>query len=305
MSETARVTLDKNGNVKVYTGSSPHGQGEETAFAQLASEELGVPLDKVTVLWGDTLLIPRGVGTYGSRSAATGGSAVVEASRKLKSQLLVKASEVTGMDAKSLDIRNGVLFSDSQPGTKLPALNAILEEQHVDEISASSVFTLTAPSYSSGVHLCALTLDVELGKVKIVKYVVVEDCGRMINKTIVEGQLHGGVLHGVGGALLERLAYDDEGNLLSSTFMDYNIPTALDSPDIEVFHKTTPSTVALDGAKGVGESGTTASYAAVINALNDALSQAGIGTEMNMAPATPDAIFSILNVGGVKARPSA
>jgi CO/xanthine dehydrogenase Mo-binding subunit len=167
------------------------------------------------------------------------------------------------------------------------------------------VFTLTAPSYSSGVHLCALTLDVELGKVKIEKYFVVEDCGRMINKTIVEGQLHGGVLHGSGGALLERLAYDEEGNLLSSTFMDYNIPTALDGPNIEVFHKTTPSTAALDGAKGVGESGTNASYAAVINALNDALSQAGIRTCVNVAPATPDTIFSILGVGGLKDRPPA
>jgi carbon-monoxide dehydrogenase large subunit len=142
-------------------------------------------------------------------------------------------------------------------------------------------------------------LDVELGKVKIVKYVVVEDCGTMINKTIVEGQLHGGVMHGVGGALFERLAYDDEGNLLSSTFMDYNIPEAPDSPDVEVFHKVTPSTATLDGVKGVGESGTNAAYAAVMNAVNDALSQVGAGLELNMAPATPDSIFSALKMNGV------
>ena len=172
--------------------------------------------------------------------------------------------------------------------------------QHTDEVSASSVFTLSGLSYSSGVHLCALTLDVELGKVKIVKYVVVEDCGRMINKAIVEGQLHGGVLHAVGGALFERLAYDEEGNLLSSTFMDYNIPTALDSPDVQVFHETTPSTVTLDGVKGVGESGTNGAYAAVINALNDALSQLGTGAEVNMVPATPDAVFRALNAKRVK-----
>jgi len=305
MSESALITLDKNGKVTVYTGSSPHGQGEETTFAQLASEELGVPLDWVTVVWGDTTLIPKGVGTYGSRSAATGGSAVVDASRKLKAQLLTRASQTLGVDAKSLEIRGGCLVNASRPDAVLATLNAVLEKQHADEVSASSVFTLGGMSYSSGVHLCALTLDAELGKVKIAKYVVVEDCGRMINKTIVEGQLHGGVLHAVGGALFERLAYDEEGNLLSSTFMDYNIPTALDSPDVEVFHETTPSTVTLNGAKGVGESGTNGSYGAVINALNDALSQVGTGIEFSMAPATPDAIFRALNASGAKPQPSA
>jgi carbon-monoxide dehydrogenase large subunit len=300
MSETARVTLDKNGKVKVYTGSSPHGQGEETTFAQLASEELGVPLENVTVVWGDTTLIPKGIGTYGSRSAATGGSAVVDASRKLKAQLLARASEALAVDANSLEMRGGGFVSASRPDAVLATLIDVLVKQGTDEVSSSSVFTLNGMSYSSGVHLCALTLDVELGKVKVVKYVVVEDCGRMINKTIVEGQLHGGVLHGVGGALFERLAYDEEGNLLSSTFMDYNIATALDSPDVLVFHETTPSTVTLDGAKGVGESGTNGSYAAVINALNDALSQLGTGKELSMVPATPDAIFRTLNASAAK-----
>jgi len=149
-------------------------------------------------------------------------------------------------------------------------------------------------SYSSGVHLCAVTVDPELGKVKIVKYVVVEDCGKMINKAIVEGQLHGGVVHALGGSLFERLVYDSQGNLLASTMMDYNIPTALDSPVVEVFHEVTPSTAALDGAKGVGESGTIAGYAAVMNAVNDALSQVRSGAQANVAPATPDSIFSAL-----------
>jgi carbon-monoxide dehydrogenase large subunit len=304
MSETARVTIDRDAKVKVYTGSSPHGQGEETAFAQLASEELGVPLESVTVIWGDTTLIPKGIGTYGSRSAATGGSAVVDASRKLKAELLARASEALGVEAESLEMRGGGFVRASKPDAVLATLSDVLDKQPTDEVSSSSVFTLSGMSYSSGVHLCALTLDAELGKVKIVKYFVVEDCGRMINKTIVEGQLHGGVLHAVGGALFERLAYDEEGNLLSSTFMDYNIPTALDSPDVQVFHEMTPSMVTLDGAKGVGESGTNGAYAAVINALNDALSQLGAG-EVNVAPATPDAIFRILSAGVAKARPSA
>jgi len=304
MSETARVVLDKNGHVTVFTGSSPHGQGEETTFAQLASEEIGFPLEKVTVVWGDTLLIPRGVGTYGSRSAATGGSAVVDASRKLKAELLAAASRLAGAEEASLDIRDGVVVDKSRPRAKLPSIRDVLEAQHKEEITASSVFTLPSSSYSSGVQLCALTLNVESGRVKIVKYVVVEDCGRMINKAIVEGQLEGGVIHGVGGALSEKLVYDAGGNLLSSTFMDYNIPTTMDSPNVEVFHVVTPSEVTLDGVKGVGESGTNAAYAAVLNALNDALAQVGSGAELNMAPATPEAIFSVLGKSGFEVRRS-
>ena len=294
MSETARVTVNRNGAVTVYTGSSPHGQGEETTFAQLASEELGVPLGAVHVVWGDTALIPRGVGTFGSRSAATGGSAVVDATRKLKSQLLAKASEVLAAQGHSVEIRGGAFVDSSNPEVVLGTFGDLLERMHVDDVSAGTVFTLKESSYSSGVQLCALTLDVELGKIKIVRYVVVEDCGTMINKTIVEGQLHGGVLHGIGGALFEKLAYDEEGNLLTTTFMDYNIPEAPGSPDVEVFHRVTPSTATLDGVKGVGESGTNAAYAAVMNAVNDALSQVRPGLELNLAPATPNSIFSAL-----------
>ena len=296
MSEYARVKLDRHGKVTVYTGSSPHGQGEETTFAQLASEELGVPLDKVSVVWGDSILVPFGIGTFGSRSAATGGSAVVDASRKLKAQLFARVSGVTGTEAKALAIRNGKLVNTSQPSAQLPTLTEVLEKLGVPDISVESVFRLSSMSYSSGVHLCALTLDAELGKVKIVRYVVVEDCGRMINKAIVEGQLHGGVVHAVGGALFEKLAYDDQGNLLTSTMMDYSIPTAMDSPNVEVYHEVTPSTVTLNGAKGVGESGTNAGYAAVMNALNDALSNIRPGAQVNIAPATPDSIFAALAI---------
>jgi len=160
-------------------------------------------------------------------------------------------------------------------------------------------------TYSSAVHLCALTLDTETCKVNVSKYLVVEDCGRMINKTIVEGQVHGGVVHGLGGALLEHLAYDKDGNPLSSTFMDYKIPSASDVPNIEIFHQETPSTITLNNAKGVGESGTIASYPAIINALNDALAQIGTGIEVNMAPARPDEIFSALRANRVPAHPSA
>lgn len=295
--ETAKVTLSKRGEMLVYTGSSPHGQGHETAFAQLASEELGVPFEAVKVTWGDTALIPRGVGTFGSRSASAGGSAVVDASRKLKSDLLVKASKILRIDRDSLDIRNGSIVEARHPEKVLMGLGELVEKLGMNKISAESNFAAKSTmSHSSGVHLCALSLDVETGVARIEKYVIAEDCGRIINKAIVEGQLHGGTINGLGGALLEELAYDNDGNLLTTSFMDYSIPGAIDSPNIEIFHKVTPSE-ALSQTKGVGESGTIASYAAVMNALNDALSQfqEGEAQEVNIAPALPELVYSALH----------
>lgn len=293
--ESAKVVLQKNGDVIVYTGSSPHGQGEETTFAQLASQELETPIEKIRVVWGDTGLIPFGVGTFGSRSAAIGGSAVVEASRKLKSKLLERAAEALAADQISLQLNPGFIIVDtSRPSESQLTVQEVFERLGTTELTADSKFTAKAMSYSSGAHLCAVTLDVETGKVKVSKYVVVEDCGRMINRLVVEGQIHGGVIHGIGGSLLEELAYDSDGNLLEVTFGDYSIPSSMDSPDVEVYHKTTPSTATLDGVKGVGESGTIGSYAAVMNALNDALSQVRSDARVDIAPALPEQVFNAL-----------
>ncbi|MGI0083534.1 MAG: xanthine dehydrogenase family protein molybdopterin-binding subunit, partial [Nitrososphaerales archaeon] len=269
-SESGRVTLNKRGEVRVYTGSSPHGQGHETVFAQLASEELGVRFEKVEVVWGDTTLIPRGVGTFGSRSVVAGGSAVVDSSRRLKLDLIKKASKILRTSPDLIDIRDGAIVEAKRQENVLLGLGEILDRLGLSEISADSKFTPKSTAQSSGAHLCALTLDIETGAVKIERYVVAEDCGRIINKAIVEGQLHGAVAHGVGGSLLEKLVYDADGNLLTTNFMDYSIPTSTDSPNIELFYKVTPSQDTLHHARGMGESGTIASYAAILNALNDA-----------------------------------
>ncbi|MGI0078074.1 MAG: xanthine dehydrogenase family protein molybdopterin-binding subunit, partial [Nitrososphaerales archaeon] len=294
LNETARIVLEKSGSVKIYTGSSPHGQGLETTLAQLCSEELGLPLDRVTVLWGDTALIPFGVGTFGSRSAATGGSSVVEAARKLKLELITNASKLLGENPKLLEIKNGGIVKSSEPDHVLLTLSSILEKLNLDEISAASDYKLGSLTFASGAHLCALKLDTETGKLGITKYVAVDDCGIVINEAIVDGQIHGGVVHGIGGSILEQLVYDEEAHLLSSNFLDYTIPSSLDSPNMEIFHLETPSTIALNGAKGVGESGTIAAYPAVINALNDAISQVVPGVELNSAPATPEVVLSVL-----------
>jgi carbon-monoxide dehydrogenase large subunit len=179
MSEWGKVALSSGGELTVYTGSSPHGQGHETTFAQLASEELGIPIDRIRVVWGDTDLVPFGVGTFGSRSAATGGSAVVDASRKLKARLLEIASKVLGVDKKSIAFAGGTIVEASRPKNIIATASEILERAGEKGISADSTFTLGSMSYSSGVHLCALILDAETGVVsKIPKYVVVEDDSR-------------------------------------------------------------------------------------------------------------------------------
>ncbi len=294
LTESAKVVLDKNGRVTIFTGSSPHGQGLETTLAQIASQELGIPLEMLNVVWGDTHLIPVGVGTFGSRSIATGGSSVLDASRKLKSQILTKTAEILGTDTNELDIRNGSIVKKSHPDNLLMQLKEIMSRLEIDDISATSDYRLSGQTFSSGAHLCGLILDSETGKIKISKYVAVDDCGKVINEAIVKGQIHGGVVHGIGGAILEEITYDTNGHLLTSNFLDYTIPSSMESPNIEVVSIETPSKITLNGAKGIGESGTIASYPAVINALNDALSQMSEKYVLNIAPATPDAVISVI-----------
>jgi aerobic carbon-monoxide dehydrogenase large subunit len=300
-SETAKVTLNKQGEVIVYTGSSPHGQGHETAFAQLASEELGVPFEKVKVIWGDTELIPQGIGTFGSRSASAGGSAVVDASRKLKSDLLRKASKILHTESSQLSFQNGSIVTNRPQDLAIP-LGELVERLGLSELASESKFKAKGSmQYSSAAHLCALILDSETGMVRIERYIVAEDCGRIINKAIVEGQIHGGVVCGVGGALHEKLVYDDDGNLLTTSFLDYTIPNSSDSPSVGIFHKVTLAD-SLNHTKGVGESGTIASYAAIMNALNDAITQfkkgkgreGEEGMELNIAPAFPETVHSAI-----------
>jgi aerobic carbon-monoxide dehydrogenase large subunit len=294
LTETTRVVLDKQGFVKVYTGSSPHGQGLETTLAQLCSQELGVGIDRVKVVYGDTALIPAGIGTFGSRSIATGGSSAVDASRKLKSLVLERFGELTGKESNTLDVKDGTIWSKAS-GDALMALPELINKLEVNDLSASSEFKLNALTYASGANLCCILLDAETGKFKITNYVAADDCGRIVNEAIVNGQVHGGVVHGIGGSIYEQLVFEADGHLMSSNFLDYTIPTAVECPAIEVLHVETPSTITLNGAKGVGESGTMAAYPAIINALNDALTQIGPGMQFNVPPAIPEKVLSAIN----------
>ncbi|MHB8567689.1 MAG: xanthine dehydrogenase family protein molybdopterin-binding subunit [Nitrososphaerales archaeon] len=289
--ESAKVVAAlEEKKIHVFTGSSPHGQGHETSWAILASEELGVPMDQISVIWGDTDNLKSTVGTFGSRSAVTGGSAVVAACRNLKEQLIRDAAELFLIDPSQVEYRNGAIFR-RDTGELVSGLWKFIEKLGKD-VSVSADFTARGLTYASSAHLCALIVDMETGKLQIEKYVAVDDCGRVINEMIVDGQLHGGIAHGIGGSILEQIEYDEDGTPLAQNFMDYTIATALDIPDLVLMHMETPSTISLNGAKGVGESGTIGAYPVIFNALNDALD--GVG-EVNIAPATPDRVMRAIS----------
>ena len=295
--EAAGVRMHPTGSVTVFTGSKSNGQGHETTFAQIVSEHLGVPIENVEIVSGDTDKVPVGMGTYGSRSTCVGGSAIVKAidkiidkGKKIAAHTL-EASEgdiefaagnftVAGTD-KAMSIGE-VAFSAYVPH------NYPLEtlEPGLDETAFYDPLNFTFPN---GCHVCEVEIDPNTGVVEIVNYTAVDDVGRVINPIIVEGQIHGGVAHGVGQALLENCVYDDNGQLLSGSFMDYAMPRADTFPNIAIAHQETLCPHNPLGAKGCGEAGAIASPPAVINAVIDALSELGV-TDITM-PATPQTVW--------------
>ncbi len=302
-SETARLLLKPSGDLILYTGSSPHGQGLETTLAQIVAEELSVPMERVRVVYGDTDLIPSGVGTFGSRSIAAGGSAALDAARKLKIQLIESAAEISGLRIEEVKFQNGSLLDPS--GATFLGITDLFTKLNVEELQENSEYRMSQSTFASGAHMCTLVVDAETGKIMIQRYVAVDDAGRVINRVIVDGQIHGGVVHGIAGAIYEELRYDADARPLVTNFMDYLVPTAVESPKIEIHHIETPSTITLDGARGVGESGTIAAYPAVFNALEDALREIG-ATGLKVAPASPERVrAAIARVGSSSTRTEA
>ena len=305
--ESAKVVITDECRIKVWTGSSPHGQGLETTYAQLAAAEFGIPLERVTVFYGDSNTLPWGIGTFGSRSLSIGGSAVVDACRKAKTELVVKASEILGMPKEELKIERGQLVrkqtrESSDIGDKdlIMPLSSLTEKTGL--VEASSDYIAKGVPFASASHLCALTIDRKTGMVHIEKYFLVDDCGVPINPMIVRGQLHGGIIHGIGGALYEEIVYSEEGQPMTTNFMDYTIPTAMELPDqICLDHIETASPLTLHGSKGVGETGTIGAFPAIFNAINDAFAGAGSKNELNIAPVFPESILrSLENFGNPK-----
>ncbi|HVC34695.1 MAG TPA: molybdopterin cofactor-binding domain-containing protein [Chloroflexota bacterium] len=298
--DNANVRIHPSGKATVFTGTSPHGQGEETTFAQIVAEELGLPLDDIEVVHGDTARIAMGWGTYGSRSTAVGGSAMVLAARKVKEKARIIAAHLLEASPEDIEFVNGRFQVKGVPERSKSiqdiALMANLAwnmpkgiEPGLEE---SSFFDPSNFVYPFGTHVAIVEIDPGTGVVKLVRYVAVDDCGIVINPKIVDGQVHGGVAQGVAQALWEAAVYDANGQLLTGSLMDYAIPTAEVLPSIETARTETPSPVNPLGLKGVGETGTIASTPAVVNAVVDALAPLGV-RHVDM-PLTPEKIWRLL-----------
>jgi carbon-monoxide dehydrogenase large subunit len=298
--ECANVKVHPTGSVTVYTGSHSHGQGHETTFAQLVSSQLGVPLDQVEIVHGDTAKIPFGMGTYGSRSLAVGGSAMVKSMDKIIAKGKKIAAHLMEASVDDIEFADGKFtvagtdkektLTDISLAAYVPHNYPIEElEPGLDETSFYDPKNFTFPG---GCHVAEVEIDKETGVVEVINFVAVDDVGRVINPMIVEGQVQGGVAQGIGQALLENAVYDKEGQLLSGSMMDYTMPRADDLPNITVGTEVTLCTHNPLGVKGCGEVGAIGSPPAIINATIDALKQYNV-RHINM-PATPQKLWSII-----------
>ncbi|MBI2494891.1 MAG: xanthine dehydrogenase family protein molybdopterin-binding subunit [Candidatus Rokubacteria bacterium] len=307
--EGATVKLDLQGRVVVATGAVCSGQGHETSFAQVAADALGVPLDWVTIIGGDTAAVPFGVGTFASRSAVTAGSSIVDACREVRGKLVRAAAVLLEAAPEDVEIEDGRVFVKGSPGSAVDVARVVQASIPTfarpgvapPDFEASAYHHVPTVTYASAVHVAQVEVDVESGAVRLLRYVVAHDCGKVINPIIVEGQVHGGVAQGVGGALFEDMAYDAEGQLLAGSLMDYAIPKADDLPLIETVHLEFPSPRNPLGVKGLGEGGAISPPAAIANAVEDAL--APFGVRITETPVTPARIRTLL--GAARATPDA
>jgi carbon-monoxide dehydrogenase large subunit len=296
--ERAHARLEPDGRLTILTAQHPHGQGTETTLAQVAADEFGVPLDHVRVVHGDTSQVPFSmVGTGGSRAATMASGAALEATRRVKQKVLTLAGGLFEIAPEDLEIVDAMVTPKGVPAMAMPLARVAAaayftpngEEEH--DLRSSANFTgVSRGGWSGGTHGCIVEVDPGTGKVTIQRYLVVEDCGRLINPAIVDGQIRGGVAQGIGLALYEEAAYDEDGNFLAGTFMDYLVPSAMEIPPIEIEH--------LHGQhleevpyKGVGEGGAIAAPAAVLNAVADAV---GGGT-ITRLPLTPERVLDLLD----------
>lgn len=277
--ESAIVRVSPTGKVQAMIGASPHGQGEETTFAQLISSEIGVPVDDVEIVHGDTNRTPMGWGTYGSRTTPVAGAALIKATRKIKEKARIMAAHLLEAAVEDIDYEDGKFFVKGSPdnfktiqdATLMATVAWDMPEGLDPGMEASHFYDPPNFVYPFGTHVAIVEVDPETGKIDLLKYVAVDDCGPQINPVIVAGQIHGGVVQGIGQALCEGAIYDDNGQLLTGSMMDYTMPRADMFPRIELDHTVTPSPHHPIGVKGVGETGTIASTPTVYNAVMDAL----------------------------------
>ncbi len=297
--ESMRLRLDEDGMVVLFTGQMPHGQGHQTTLAQIAADEFGVPFEQVRVVVGDTDVVPFGL-TGGSRSATMTGGVALHGARRLKAKVLDFASHLMEASAQDLVITDGHVWVRGDPASAI-AVSEIARQAASGEFGAEvdadleieAVFDGGEGGWSGGSHCAIVEVDVETGLVTVERYVAAEDCGALINPAVVEGQIRGGVAQGIGAVLLERSAYDEDGNFQSATFMDYLMPTACDVPRIEIEHLETVPLDADVNFRGVGEGGMIVAPPTVVNAIEDALAPFGVHIYEQHLP--PSRILELIN----------
>jgi carbon-monoxide dehydrogenase large subunit len=295
--ERAVARLEINGHLTVITAQAPHGQSHETTLAQVAASEFGIPLEHVRVVHGDTQLTPFSlIGTGGSRAATMASGAALHATRAVKGKVLEVAGGMLEIAPEDLEIVDAVVRPKGDPERGMALADVAMAAYFAgpadedDGLRSSATFQQPPGGWSGGTHACIVEVDPQTGAVEIRRYIVIEDCGELIHPAIVEGQIRGGIAQGVGIALLENALYDEEGNFLASTFMDYLVPTAMEIPQIEIEHLHSEP-LAEVSYRGVGEGGTIAAPPAIVNAVADALG----GARITSMPMTPELVLDLLD----------
>ncbi|WP_420450968.1 xanthine dehydrogenase family protein molybdopterin-binding subunit [Ilumatobacter sp.] len=293
--EDAKVEIHDDGTATVYTGTTPQGQGHDTAWSMIASAETGIPIDEITLVFGDTERTPVGGGTMGSRSLQQGGVAVNEATVELVDKAKKAAAKLLEADEADVvvDTEKGVFHVAGTPAvTKTWADVAVAAKQDGDELTVSTTFVADMATFPFGAHIAVVEVDTSTGQVKHLRQVACDDAGRVLNPLLLDGQIHGGIAQGTAQALLEEVRYDEDGNPVTSNLADYGMISATDLPSFEVIHMETPTFVNPLGAKGIGESGTIGSTPAVQSAVCDAVAHLGV-KHIDM-PATSERVWQAI-----------
>jgi carbon-monoxide dehydrogenase large subunit len=301
--EHAGVTIERGGQITATTGSSPHGQGNETTFSQMLADQFGVPMENIIILHGDTGVVKQGIGTFGSRSQAVGGTTLMLAGDKVKKKMAKFAAAMMDANEDDLVFENGMISVKGSPGSgksfaEVAAYAYVpvpLPPGMEPGLSDEAFWEPENNTYPFGCHIAMLEIDRDTGEPKLLKLVAVDDCGTIINPLIVEGQIHGGLAQGIGQAMIEEVVYDEDGQLLTGSFLDYAIARATDFPRFEMSSTVTPTPSNPLGAKGVGEAGTLGSTPCIVNAAVDALSQFGVKHIDMML--RPEKLWKIINGG--------
>ena len=302
--EHSQVTIERDGRISATTGASPHGQGNETTFAQMLADQFGVPIEHITIHHGDTGVVKQGIGTFGSRSQAVGGTALHLAGGKVKAKMARFAAALLEAHEDDLVFENGMIGVKGAPGSAKSFADVAgyayvpvpLPPGLDPGLSEEAFFEPANNTYPFGCHISMLEIDRDTGEPTLLKMVAVDDAGNLINPLIVEGQIHGGLAQGIGQAMIEEAVYSDDGQLLTGSFMDYAMPRATDFPRFELHATVTPTPVNPLGAKGVGEAGTLGSTPSIVNAAVDALE--GFGVRHIDMMLRPEKLWRIIHGAG-------